>query len=201
MRPWSLSGSSLIQPFPFPPLLARSYSDGSVADPCHKGSGLPSNTKCYNIDLEESSGLIVKEYVCTCYETYGYRQPANVSSDPFCFTAECMMHKDACTQWSGSTYFMFIVMWINFIIGIAGLGKGIWLIIRLKKAKKDLDNAAGTSVIFATFAVIFVLIWICGYFQSIVQRDLNYQSDVGFALGVGGSAWFGTTSLLNLGLM
>lgn len=112
-----------------------------------------------------------------------------------------MLHKDACSAWNAGTYFLCIIMVINLVVGLYGLGKGILLIIMLKSAKKKLNNAAGTSVIFACGSVVFVVIWVAGYFQSLGVRDLHYQGKYGFALGVGGAVWFGTTAMLNLGLM
>ena len=179
---------------------ATTYSVGKAASDCGGDLGLTEATRCINLEIEADGGVKVKEDVCVCYYAYGMVHPASVSTDSMCFTAECMMHADACSGWSGATIIFFLLLLVLLVLGLFTIAWSAFVTCKLKKTKGSLGNAAGTSVVFAFLGAIFATFWVIGYFPGLFQREL-YLVNVLYVIGISGAAIFCVASALNMSLM
>ena len=131
----------------------------------------------------------------------GFRQPASVSPDQFCFTAKCMRESNACHAWSSTTYIFMFWNIVNVIFALCAMACIGWLVVHLVMHKQTIKNAAGTSLIFGFWACGFAGFWSFTYVYSLPTGYAELPQNVGFPLGIGGAGATAVTSLLNIGLM
>lgn len=139
-------------------------------------------------------------------QLYGIEQPSmildmNGKPDPYCFTAECMEHSDSCTALNGRAYMALAFTFIEIFMIACLFFFGIYLMIGLKTNKAGLLNVPGTTLINATLALVFTLVWAISYPIMILGKTFFWLDDIGIPVGLAFMAVFATIGFLNLALM